>query len=135
MKGAAILRKHALLRIFAAAVPGILAFRPNPGAIPHVSHGMRLRLAAMFLRRMIMILTSTTKITPATMRIVFGSIEALSLSKCVRRRCCYGFRRILQLWVMTAEANRQLKNTLKTYGHRGKTQMISTACATSVTFP
>src|SRR5258708_34198335 len=119
MKGAAILRKHALLRIFAAAVPGILAFRPNPGAIPHVSHGMRLRLAAMFLRRMIMILTSTTKITPATMRIVFGSIEALSLTKCVRRRCRYGFRRILELRIMNAEDHSQLNNTLNNTDHRG----------------
>src|SRR6266566_8493550 len=135
MRGAAILGMHALLRIFAATVPGILAFRPNPGEVLRVSHGMRLRLEAMLLRRIILILTSTTKMTPATMRTVVGSIEALSLFKCVRRRCHYGFRRILQVWVMTAEANTQLKNTLKACEHRAETQMISTSCATSVTYP
>jgi hypothetical protein len=95
MKGAAILGIHSLPRIFAAYVPGNLAFRPNPGEILRVSHGICLCLEAMLLRRIIMIPTRTTMRTPATMRIVFGSIEALSLFKSMRRRCPYDFRRIL----------------------------------------
>ncbi len=97
MKGAAVLGKHAILRIFAASGPGILAFRPNPGEIPRVTQGTRLRLEAMLLRRIIMILISTTKTTPATMRTVVGSIGTLSIFKCMRRGCRSGFRRILQL--------------------------------------
>jgi|SRR5579872_1241711 len=46
------------------------------------SQGTRLRFAAMLLRRAMIIKTSTTNTTPATMRTVVGSIEALSLHAC-----------------------------------------------------
>ncbi len=44
-----------------------------------VPHGMGLRFEAIFLRRATMINTITTNRTPATMRIVVGSMKALSL--------------------------------------------------------
>jgi hypothetical protein len=45
----------------------------------------RLRFEAIFLRRITMMHTITTNKTPATIRTVFGSIEALSLNVCGKR--------------------------------------------------
>src|SRR5690348_12717237 len=47
-----------------------------------VSHGPGLRLEAILLRRATMIIMITTNRTPAMIRIVVGSIEALSLDIC-----------------------------------------------------
>ena len=43
------------------------------------SHGIGLRLAAILLRRITMIETITTNMTPAMIRTVIGSMESLSL--------------------------------------------------------
>ena len=54
-----------------------------------VSHGPGLRLEAILLRRATMIITTTTNRTPAMIRMVVGSIDALSL-KYMRHRYCHG---------------------------------------------
>jgi len=64
-----------------------------------VSHGPGLRLEAILLRRATMIIMITTNRTPAMMRIVVGSIEALSL-KYMRHGFRYGLCRILQNWAL-----------------------------------
>src|SRR6267154_304601 len=64
-----------------------------------VSHGPGLRLEAIFLRRATMIITITTNRTPAMMRIVVGSIEALSL-RYMRHRFRYGLCLVLPNWAL-----------------------------------
>lgn len=59
-----------------------------------VFQGPGFRLEAIFLRRATMRITITTNTIPAIMRIVVGSIEALSL-RFMRQRFRYSLRRIL----------------------------------------
>jgi hypothetical protein len=83
------------------------------------------------LRRATMIITITTNRTPAMMRIVVGSIEALSL-RYMRHRFRYGLCRVLPNLDPAFEPKERHKSTLKTVKQQAENQMIDHSCVTSV---
>src|SRR6266478_6006871 len=99
-----------------------------------VPHGPGLRLEAIFLRRATMIITITTNRTPAMMRIVVGSIEALSL-KYMRHEFRYGLCRILPNWELPLKTERATQKYFENRQAARGNQMIGDGCITSVPLP
>jgi len=92
-----------------------------------VSHGPGLRLEAILLRRATMIITTTTNRTPAMMRMVVGSIEALSLRIYAAQLHKWPLPQITEL-SPAFEANKRHKNTLKTSKQQEENQMMDDNC-------